>query len=778
MVDWMYDIVFLHPPSSFEKLKYPMSGVFGALVGSTDVLGHEPVGMISMAHDLSRRGYKTKVFNLGKILLESRYRGASDTAKIRDFVKRLTANIYGIGLHWAAHAPGAIELARLIKQYHPHSVVLLGGISSTYFHMEIMERFPFIDLVVLAEVDGIIHEIVDMLLSEQPHESVPNICYRKNGEVVCTALRPPVKNNLFYVRGRENELIEPNSDFSKGSQDYIRDCMIPLVYGCPCSCAFCGGSGYFYKKYFCRNRAEVMSAEQAVANIKESIRQGASGISLFGDVRFLGDRYWQELTQRLAHEHMHFDLYLELFSPATQEYMQAWGNVTSGRVIMALSPESADADVRQALGKNYSNEDIINQVALAADLGIGLSLGFMFALPKQDFDSIKGTQGFINDLCYRFNRWISYMFEPFLFIDPGSLIFDDPERYGYEVKDRSLEGLIKSLTRPHWYYSLDYSTKWMNKKEIIEAMFFIGTARNELYLEFVGPSERNLFHRRLMAEQRELVEIFEQNPGLTDKEIEQIIQRTVDEQFRQMNFSITGPDFDVVQQTGNEYSISTVFANTVRMISMCYKETTGDKDLLAILEATGFFDEEISVETYTEKVVREMETGKEIREIWFKPPSKIWNRFHELVSTLGLSLERGLVQEFVKYDWTLFVVNLYADIRLKHLFEKRTLPDDIRQSDVLLPLKNAYVKLNYKHDGKVVRKRNWLTLEKGQTYLLISYSSGAYPVDGNVFSFLRRCGHRMPFLEFYKKATAFVAEPEQFLEWLLTHGFILFVPGA
>jgi B12-binding domain/radical SAM domain protein len=774
----MYDIVLLHPPSSFNKLKYPLSGVFGALVGSTDVLGHEPVGMISMAQDLFQRGYKTKIFNIGKMLLDLRYEAVPDTNAIENFIKNLDARIYAIGLHWAAHAPGAIELARVIKQYHPDDVVLLGGITSTYYCKEIMEKFPFIDLVVMGEVDGLIHEIVDGLLHRKPYESISNLCYRKDGEPFSTALRPPIKQNIFYVRGLRNELIEPNTDFSKGDREPIRDCMIPLVHGCPYNCPFCGGSAHFYKECFCRNRAEVMSAEEVVANIRQSVNQGASGISLFGDVRFVGDGYWKDLTQELAREHIHFNLYLELFSPAPPEYMKAWRNTTSGHIIMAFSPESADPHVRHALGKHYSNEDIIKQVTLASDLGIGLSLGFMFALPKQDFTSIERTQDFINDLCHRFNRLISYMFEPFLFIDPGSLIFDHPEKYGYTVEDRTLEGLIKALSRPHWYFSLNYSTEWMSKKEIIDAMFFVGSSRNELYTEFLGPAEHNLFHKTLISQQKELVKILQRNPGLADEEIERIVERTLDPEFRQMNFSVTGPDFDALQQRPEEYSISSIFSNTSMMITKCYKEIEGETDLLSVFRDVGLFDEEIPVESYRAELMAEIKMGREIREISTKLPKIVWKRLHQLLSTLELSLEEGLMEAFVRYDWALFLVSLYGDTFLQELYEKGALPRDIRESNILLPLRNAYVKLNYKYDGKVIKKRHWLTMEKGPTYLLISYSGEAYPVTRREFDFLKGCGHRMPFLDFHKKASRFVGNSEDFLEWLITNGFVLFEPAV
>ena len=90
---------------------------------------------------MSQKGYNTKIFNMGKMLLDLRYRGISDLSSIESFIKELSSSIYGIGLHWAAHAPGALELARLVKEYHPDSLVVLGGIASTYYHEEILRKF-------------------------------------------------------------------------------------------------------------------------------------------------------------------------------------------------------------------------------------------------------------------------------------------------------------------------------------------------------------------------------------------------------------------------------------------------------------------------------------------------------------------------------------------------------------------------------------------------------------------------------------------------------------
>jgi B12-binding domain/radical SAM domain protein len=542
----MYDVVFLHPPSSFNKLTYPLSGVFGASLLSTDILAFEPVGMIAMLHDLSQRGYKTRIFNIGEMLLDLRYRNIDTYESIIASLQNIESHIYGIGLHWAAHAPGAIQLARMIKEFHPDSIVLMGGITATCFHKEIMQKYPFVDYVVLGEVDGLIHQIVEDLQHGRSDSFISNICYRKDGEILSTDLKSPVKQNLLYMRGSGNELIEPNKKFSKQTPEKLMKALIPLVHGCPMNCPFCGGSRHFYQKYFRRNKAEVMPVEDVLTNIMASKLEGISWFKLYGDVRFTGDNYWKELTARLKQEHLDAGFILELFSPATDEFMEAWRSVTSGKVAMTFSPESADPDVRALLGKTYTNEDIIKQVELGREMDIDVALSFMFPLPGQNFSSIVQTQDFIDNLCDRLGVLLEYMFEPFLFVDPGSPIFDDPGKYGYYLKDQTLCGLIKTLNRPHWFYSLNYSTKWLTRNQIAEAIVFVGQSRNRLEKKFLGSSSCNSFHSRLIRQQKILIRIFQNKPDLSDDEIEDIIESNLDNDLQQMNFSITNPGIDFV----------------------------------------------------------------------------------------------------------------------------------------------------------------------------------------------------------------------------------------
>jgi hypothetical protein len=53
-------------------------------------------------------------------------------------------------------------------------------------------------------------------------------------------------------------------------------------------------------------------------------------------------------------------------------------------------------------------------------------------------------------------------------LDPGSLAFDFPEKYGYKLLYKNLEEYIQGLTGPSWHQWLNYETDLLDKKAIIE----------------------------------------------------------------------------------------------------------------------------------------------------------------------------------------------------------------------------------------------------------------------------------------------------------------------
>jgi hypothetical protein len=57
------------------------------------------------------------------------------------------------------------------------------------------------------------------------------------------------------------------------------------------------------------------------------------------------------------------------------------------------------------------------------------------------------------------------------FLDPGSIGFENPDKFGYKVLFKSLEEHRRALTSPSWKDSLNYETEWMTREQIADSAY-------------------------------------------------------------------------------------------------------------------------------------------------------------------------------------------------------------------------------------------------------------------------------------------------------------------
>jgi hypothetical protein len=53
-----------------------------------------------------------------------------------------------------------------------------------------------------------------------------------------------------------------------------------------------------------------------------------------------------------------------------------------------------------------------------------------------------------------------------ILLDPGSLAFDRPTSYGYNLIFKDLEDYVKGLSLPSWHQWISYETKSLNREQI------------------------------------------------------------------------------------------------------------------------------------------------------------------------------------------------------------------------------------------------------------------------------------------------------------------------
>ncbi len=155
---------------------------------STDQFIIPPVGMLSIAEYLERHGYRVKVDNLGERLVSD---SGFDAV---GHIKGLSAKVIGIDLHWCLHSQGAIELARACKEAHPESFIVLGGLTSTVFSEEIIQKYDFIDAVIRGEAEKPFLELMKGLEQDDKLDEVPNLTFRDSeGKVSVNSMMTPAE---------------------------------------------------------------------------------------------------------------------------------------------------------------------------------------------------------------------------------------------------------------------------------------------------------------------------------------------------------------------------------------------------------------------------------------------------------------------------------------------------------------------------------------------------------------------------------------------------------
>ena len=464
-----YDVVIIHPPANYDFRKQSVfTGPISFTVPeSTDQFIVPPTGILSIADYLDRHGYQVIVDNIGERMV------TSDSFDVEKHIKDYESKVFAIELQWVRHSQGAIEMARLCKRLHPGAMVVVGGVTATIFYEEIINKYHFIDAVVRAEAEIPFLHLMNTLKESRPLKDVPNLTFRDNKGIVRTNALLEPSADLDEYEFTRFDLLEPKSAIF--STYWPSHWALPVCRGCTQNCVSCGGSAYSYRTYFGRKSPAFRSPVKIIEDLRKAGEQGVQLVYLYQDPRIGGYEYWTSLLNKLQNEYLPIkQITMQLFGPADEEYIRELSKV---RVPVALttSPESGVDGIRIAHNKNYTNEELFKTIEICKKYGITLDVFTMIALANDTPDTIKETWKFWEHLC-KINAGYDgevpslypYSFGPMILLDPGSLAFDFPGKYGYRTLFKNLEDYIKGQMLPSWHQWISYETRYLDRNQIIE----------------------------------------------------------------------------------------------------------------------------------------------------------------------------------------------------------------------------------------------------------------------------------------------------------------------
>jgi B12-binding domain/radical SAM domain protein len=490
------DLILLHSPSIYDfRKKTILYGPVSDLIPPSPVFEMYPLGLTSIAEYLEHAGYRVRIINLAvRMLRDKRF-------DVEQSIKRLRAPVFGIDLHWMVHCHGSIEVAKIVKKWHPEAKVVFGGFSASYYYKELL-GYPEIDYVLRGDsTEEPFRQLMDCLANKREPETVPNLVWKDSRGKIYENPFSHVPNDLSdvmvnhygnvvrsVIRYRDLISYTPVKDWPRYPITAVLTCR-----GCTQNCVICGGSAAAFQQCYNRKKVVFRSPEAVIRDVKQISRFSTGPIFILGDLRQGGENYANQILNLLQKNKVRNQFILEIFYPASRDFLHQM-SLACPNFCLEISPESHDPEIRKVIGRPYSNDELEQTLSDALDVGCRrLDVFFMIGLSRQTPQSVMDTIDYCDRLLDRFkgDKRLSQFISPLApFLDPGSLGFEHPEHYGYRILFRTLEEHRQALVSPTWKYSLNYETDWMSRQQIVDTAYEAILRLNQLRVKYSVIPER------------------------------------------------------------------------------------------------------------------------------------------------------------------------------------------------------------------------------------------------------------------------------------------------
>ncbi len=480
------DLILLHPPAIHDfRDRVTFVGPLADAVPSTGMFEMYPVGLTSIAAFLERNHYNVQIVNLAYQMLRD---AAFD---VPNRLAALSAPVFGIDLHWLPHAHGALAIAELVKRLHPESRVLMGGLSASYYHEELV-RYPFVDFVLRGDsTEEPARQLLCALRNGAPLDNVENLTWKRADGSIAVNPLTFVPSSLDYVDLPAYRYMLQSAFKYRRPGDlipYLEWLRYPITLlltarGCTENCAACGGSRAAYKRICGRRRPAFRSPEALADDVRTICSFSAAPIFVVHDLRMGGYTRALRFLSLVKRLDPPSELVFELFYPADERFFQAIRDSVRAWSLQ-ITLESGSETLRRINGKLPWPNTVL-EATMRSALAHGcrkLDVFFMVGLPHQGYDDVMADV----DHCEHLIRDLGAngRLHPFLaplgpFLDPGSRAFEEAT-FGYVRFCRTLEDHRHALLADSWPRMLSYETDAMSRDEIVRATYHAAERLNDL----------------------------------------------------------------------------------------------------------------------------------------------------------------------------------------------------------------------------------------------------------------------------------------------------------
>ncbi len=411
------DLIYIHPSASAER----RLGVAGR-----QPFLYVPAGVFGLLNEVRIGGFGVVAINEGlELELDPHF-------SIKEWIRHHPARCYCVDAHWHEHVYGACAVARIVKECHPSSVVVAGGMTASFFGKELLSVCRAIDVV----VDGYGEGQLLRVLKEKG---------RQTRRVMKSSGTPELDSADFVSR-----------DFLIHRDEYLQ-CTVSkwlperreTVYwlktgvGCAFDCAACGGGRSAQKRLF-GAAAPILRAPSRVArDIVRLHGEGLWSVALTHDPAAAPQAHWRCLHQEIRDAGVRPGVYIESMQLPDSEYLEDFARTFSlERSTIAITPHTYSEMVRVANGKLFTNSQLWACMEALNRHGIRFGVYFTAGLPFGQGLDQGALESFQAEIRRRFSPIA--IFNTQITVDPASPMYLKPEAFGVSVR---LHGCNRYISR-------------------------------------------------------------------------------------------------------------------------------------------------------------------------------------------------------------------------------------------------------------------------------------------------------------------------------------------
>ncbi|OGH99232.1 MAG: hypothetical protein A2104_00395 [Candidatus Melainabacteria bacterium GWF2_32_7] len=308
-----------------------------------------------------------------------------------------------------------VSTYRLIESIHekyPDIHIVLGGIHSTLMYQQLLERYPFLT-VVIGEGEITFSELAEKLINNNTNlENVDGIAFHNNG-VIKTKDRELIENLDILPFPKHEAFFDQNRRIGS----------IITARGCPFKCSFCCLDNVSKRRIRYRSVDNVVDEIEYLHKKFPKMRD----ICIHDDTFFMDNQRAIKICEEIIRRKIKLNFSCSgRIKPISKELIAALEKAGFTRVLLGL--ESGSSRVLRQTHKGITKEDAINAIKLFSNSCLNVQLFMITGLPGEDINTVKETCQFIQKL--QKIRYIRLGGFPILWVYPGTEIYEKAKAAG------------------------------------------------------------------------------------------------------------------------------------------------------------------------------------------------------------------------------------------------------------------------------------------------------------------------------------------------------------